>query len=340
MSRLAFAFTAEHRAAYAPLGPDVLAAVCFDPQTSDGGLPGLPLIQPGMPTLDRAASGCELLRHSGPLEEGQRGTFRYRCGPELLFGASRRPFPEGGSRHDRLETQIEQLYRELFAVTEELQYPHVLRVWNYVPNINEAEDGLERYRRFSIGRHNAFAARDQKYRDDPIPAASAVGTVGTDQTTVYFLAGRHPGRALENPRQVSAYHYPSAYGPRSPTFSRAMLATLERQELLLVSGTASIVGHRSQHEGDVVAQTRESLDNLRAVLTETGRGTAGKPYTLESLCYKVYVRNPADKDAIEQCLRGQVGSAAALFLRADICRKELLVEIEAAGVRDRSSHAS
>ena len=38
--------------------------------------------------------------------------------------------------------------------------------------------------------------------------------------------------------------------------------------MLFVSGTASIVGHETQHRGDVVAQTRETLANLSSVLAE------------------------------------------------------------------------
>jgi hypothetical protein len=58
---------------------------------------------------------------------------------------------------------------------------------------------------------------------------------------------------------VSAYDYPRQYGPAAPSFSRAALTP---DPLLLISGTASIVGHASVHLGDVTAQLEETLANL------------------------------------------------------------------------------
>ena len=103
--------------------------------------------------------------------------------------------------------------------------------------------GLERYRQFNIGRQDAFLDSHRGATGN-VPAASAIGLAG-GPLSVAFLAGATPALAVENPRQVSAYLYPADYGPRSPTFSRAVRATLSGQEALFVSGTASIVGHRT-----------------------------------------------------------------------------------------------
>jgi enamine deaminase RidA (YjgF/YER057c/UK114 family) len=103
---------------------------------------------------------------------------------------------------------------------------------------------------------------------------------------------------------------------------------------LLVSGTASIVGHQSVHEGDVGAQTGETLENLHAVLAQAARlagpGTRFDPTTMQST---VYLRRPGDAAAVRTVLAQAWGAtspavAQAVFVRADICRRELLVEIE------------
>ncbi|EGD02649.1 endoribonuclease L-PSP, partial [Burkholderia sp. TJI49] len=102
--------------------------------------------------------------------------------------------------------------------------------------------------------------------------------------------------------------------------------------VLFVSGTASIVGHRTVHAGDVVAQTRETIANLVAVLEQAARQGHG-PFTLADLNYRVYVRDAADGAAlaaIERVLREAAGpDLRALFVHADVCRDDLLVEIEA-----------
>src|SRR4029450_6281948 len=107
--------------------------------------------------------------------------------------------------------------------------------------------------------------------------------------TVIVLAGRTPPIAIENPRQVSAYRYPSQYGPQAPTFSRGALYLRGTHALLTISGTASIVGYETLHVGDVVAQVDESLRNLDAVV-DAANAAAGQPlFGVAGLKMKGYV---------------------------------------------------
>ena len=99
-------------------------------------------------------------------------------------------------------------------------------------------------------------------------------------------------------------------------------------------GTAAIVGHRSLHAGDPLAQTRESLVNIRAVCDEAARIGGGRPFAAEELEYVVYVRDAAMLAAVQRTVRAAIGAATpALYVEADICRADLLVEIEAGGLR-------
>jgi chorismate lyase/3-hydroxybenzoate synthase len=142
------------------------------------------------------------------------------------------------------------------------------------------------------------------------------------------MAGREPGTMLENPRQVSAYDYPRRYGPAAPSFSRAAVIPAS---LLLVSGTSSIVGHASLHAGDVSAQLDETLSNLDVLLLRARDAGQVASATLgaESLL-KVYLRPGVDAQGVEDKLRRRLGGDVPLImLEADICRAELLIEIEA-----------
>nr|WP_236871980.1 endoribonuclease L-PSP [Burkholderia pseudomultivorans] len=231
-------------------------------------------------------------------------------------------------------------YRALFDVLDMLGIPHPLRIWNTVPAINAEQFGIERYRQFNIGRQRAFDAC-RRALTGGVPAACALGSVDPvagdaapdAPLAIHFLASRTPADPVENPRQVSAYHYPAQYGPRAPTFARAAAwPHAPGAPVLFVSGTASIVGHRTVHAGDVVAQTRETIANLVAVLEQAARQGHG-PFTLADLNYRVYVRDAADGAAlaaIERVLREAAGpDLRALFVHADVCRDDLLVEIEA-----------
>jgi enamine deaminase RidA (YjgF/YER057c/UK114 family) len=104
--------------------------------------------------------------------------------------------------------------------------------------------------------------------------------------------------------------------------------------VLFVSGTASIVGHASMHPTDVVAQTRETMTNIKAVLAEANRLANQPGFDLSSLHYKVYVRYPAELEKIRTELTQCVGDTLkAVYLQADVCRQELLLEIEATGTQ-------
>ncbi len=224
-------------------------------------------------------------------------------------------------------------YTDLFAVLGQSRSPHLLRLWNYIAHITAAgPDGQERYRHFNAGRQQAFIdARRSAF--DGTPAACALGTA-EGPLRVYFLAGPRAPIAIENPRQISAYRYPASYGARSPTFSRATLADVGGgRQALFISGTASIVGHTTLHIGDVRRQTEESLTNLAAV-REVASVRAGAAFNAAELIYTVYVRHRSDLAAVREVFEQHVGehSAAArhaVYLQADICRAELLVELEA-----------
>lgn len=265
-----------------------------------------------------------------PATQGVCGGVRWRQHGPWLFGAL--DLDEAALGGD-LAQVAEQAYKDIFATLTQAGCPHLLRVWNYLPDINADGGGIERYRQFNIGRQQAFLdARRDAFEGSP--AACALGTLGPGTFSVRFLAGRVRPVAVENPRQVPAYRYPDAFGPRSPTFSRAALFDAGAGEIaLLISGTASIVGHASLHAGDVRAQTLETLANLKAVMA-SAQSRCQAHFTLPDLSCTVYVRHAADAALIQQILESAVGpdspaARTAIYLQADICRSDLLVEIEA-----------
>jgi chorismate lyase/3-hydroxybenzoate synthase len=246
---------------------------------------------------------AEAWRASSPARHDVRDGIKLAANGEVLFGAvacdDADAHRAAACVHDRL-----------IAVARAEGYPHLLRIWNYVRDINGVDDGLERYRAFCAGRYDAFAKHGYSMRGD-LPAASAVG-MGGGGVASYFVASRALVVSVENPRQVSAYDYPPRYGPRSPSFSRATRGA----GLVFVSGTASVVGHETVHVGDVAAQLEETLVNLDTVVGAH-----------ELLMMKVYVRRAADYALIAARLAER--RVPAIFLRADLCRADLLVEIEA-----------
>ncbi len=281
--------------------------------------------------LDYAAAGLPAL--AGPaadawcagaaVQSGRAGALHWADDGHWLFGAI--DLPEDGRG---LPALAEVAYGEVFDCLARHGRP-LVRVWNYLPHINDEAGGLERYRQFNIGRQQAFIAAGVDAFAGA-PAACCLGRAA-GSLSVRFLAGRTRVQPLENPRQVPAWRYSRRWGPKAPTFSRAVLAEAGAGRIgLFVSGTASIVGEDSQHEGDVQAQTAETLTNLRAVLGAAAERSDAR-LALEDLDLTVYLRQPSDLPAVRALLAEAAPAAAAraAWLQADICRRELLVEIEA-----------
>ena len=237
----------------------------------------------------------------------------------------------GAGARSPLQAASQEAYARIFRLLDAQGFPHLWRVWNYFADINGESHGLERYCQFNIGRQDAFLACARRATGN-VPAACAIGLAG-GPLSIAFMAGEQPATAIENPRQISAYDYPADYGPRSPTFSRAALAALPGQEILFVSGTASIVGHRTVHAGDAAAQCREVLANIDAVIAAANRQCRSAAYALDDLSYRVYVRHAADLCRVREALAERLGATADIVcLLADICRADLLLEIEATAI--------
>lgn len=221
-------------------------------------------------------------------------------------------------------TAYRSIVRDLCAAAR-----HPLRIWNFVPQIQAPLGGGDRYMAFNAGR---FAAYSEWYGgagsfSGRLPTASAVG-VGGDALWIHILAADAPGAPIENPRQIPSYRYSERYGPRPPCFARAT----RLGSLLLIGGTASILGEESRHAGDVEAQTRETLANIAAVIAHAdGRANGGDGGdALSGLRdLRVHVLRPSDAPRVRAIVAELVPQIAEIELvQADLCRKELLVEIE------------
>lgn len=226
-----------------------------------------------------------------------------------------------------LEASAAAVYRRLLAAS---QGWHLARIWNYVPGINGERGGLENYRAFGAGRARGFEEAFGPEFPARLPAASAVGCEGGALACV-FAATRGVPRHCENPEQVPAYRYPPEHGPRAPSFARATVGRWGGRLLAFISGTAAIKGHRSVGRGSLAAQLDFTLDNLRLISEAAGLGPGLLADGSAERHFKVYLRRAGDRAAAAARLAGGLFRPGdrVIWLRADLCRAELDVEIEA-----------
>lgn len=300
--------------------PSVLAVIGFGPQArllADPRCLRVPL-QPH--AADPAL--LEVWRANAPVRHGRDADIAWASDGQLLFGAIQ--LDEGGAG---IELASEHVYRRLRRFVDASEMPQLLRIWNYLDAITVGDGDAERYRRFCVGRARGLGDFDPMR----LPAATAIGRCdGTRGLQVYWLAAREPGIPVENPRQVSAYHYPREYGPQSPSFARAMLPPAGSHMPLLLSGTAAVVGHASQHAGQLLAQIDETFANFDALIAAARRHHPGLPQHFGPHSHlKVYVRDARDLPQVAQALQERLGNTVPyLILHAAICRRELAIEID------------
>lgn len=258
-----------------------------------------------------------------PSERGRHGRVEWAENGRILFGSVASPLAGD------LAGESAAHFGDLLAAAEARGFPHLLRVWNFLPGINAEENGTERYRLFNSGRAAAFDARyGVAGAETRFSASSAVGSAG-DQLVTWFAAARSPGRHLGNPRQVHAFRYPTDYGPRPPSFTRATISPPELGQVLFLSGTASIAGHETRHVGELRLQLEETLHNIEVLLAAGAGDAARLPELPEFDLLRVYLRDAADLELVREPLLRRVGAGPALhFVEADICRADLLLEIE------------
>jgi chorismate lyase/3-hydroxybenzoate synthase len=300
------------------LPPTALCAISFGAQPPGfaGPPPGLG-VQVNLQAL--VGTGLTELWHAdGKLEAGRDGAVHFASGGRYLAGRVEIDEREAGG----LVAAARAAYAAISGFTRRSGHRHLLRMYNYFSDINAGVGDAQRYKLFCSGRAAGF----QGLVNPSWPAATAIGRQDhSPLLQVYWLAGEEPGRPLENPRQMSAFHYPREYGPAAPTFSRAM----QVRGGMLISGTASVLGHASHHADDLPAQLAEVLRNL-ASLRQAGGGTPLAPAGRGTLL-KIYLREAAQAGFVATYLREQVpAQTQMLVLGADICRHELLVEIDAA----------
>jgi len=222
-------------------------------------------------------------------------------------------------------------------------FHHAVRTWFYLEGITRPEAGVWRY-------HELNRARSDFYRDMPFhsplfrrqdPQSSYPASTGIGMSAANLLVScvaMETGRrdvlllSLENPQQTPAYAYDPKYSSQSPKFSRAMALLLGDYMTTWISGTASIVGSESRYSGDIEKQTEQTIDNIQRLISPenlAAHGVSGAGAELEDLAkVRVYLKRPQDLAKCQAICSRRFGATPAIYAVADVCRPELLVEIE------------
>lgn len=289
----------------------------------------------GVPRLEVPATStgvdafAEVWSTASPSRPGEHRGICFAHDGEYLLGAGAIP------ARAEYRSGVRDSYESIFDLVRESGYPHIFRIWNFIGRINQDNArGLEVYRDFCQGRAEAFEAA--RLETAFMPAATGIGSRGAG-IAFFFLACRDSSvRHIENPHQIPAYRYPRKYGPRSPSFARATYLrhrdTRGNDGTVFISGTASILGYETVHRGDIEQQCDVALRNIANLVGPSNRALAhdvGSRKLQDLRHVKVYVRHAEHLPIVrERVARAFPPPAEVAFLNVDICRSDLLVEIE------------
>ncbi len=212
----------------------------------------------------------------------------------------------------------------------------IIRQWNYIGNIIEVRDGEQNYQVFNEARSELYAT-DQWSRG--YPAATGIGTSCNGLVVsliIYSDVGSDICQSINNPQQISAHLYSQRClvggelaNKTTPKFERAKTLIIGDKSICFISGTAAICGEYSLCSDDVVEQTLQTIENIEVLISDENMAAHNsRACSLEPFTFRVYVKYRKDFEAVRRVVEARWGSTAQLYLEADVCRDELLVEIE------------
>lgn len=209
-------------------------------------------------------------------------------------------------------------------------FRQVVRTWIYLPRILDWYGDFNRVRSAHYGPAGLSATGPA-----PFPASTGIQArrdleeCSMDLLAVDTTATSSPGALTVRPILRSARQgQAAAYGS---AFARAMVLDRGGRKIIHVSGTASIdAGGHSTYPGDVAAQYVGTLLSIAALLEEEGA-------TLADIVQGTrFVKQAAfAADAAQVTRRLGLPTLPLLDVVADVCRPELLLEIEAVAVVSR-----
>ena len=247
-----------------------------------------------------------------------------------------------GKATDTIQESSVKAFEDAVAIlaAEGLSIHHIIRQWNYIESIawvEDLEDSEQNYQIFNDVRAHYY---DQGDFSLGYPAATGIG-METGGVIIDFIALSESDQVkikpIMNPGQIDAHKYSevvlegSSVRKCTPKFERAKLVSIGDRNYIYVSGTASILGEKTMHVGDVEKQTITTIDNINRLFSKENQERLGLDFDLSKIRFshlRVYVKYQEDIPAVEQICESMLNCNSSLYLESDVCREDLLVEIE------------
>lgn len=275
--------------------------------------------------------------HSYTPEADDRIAFKhYRQIPYVLLeNRSGRFLFAGAFQGDVFAPGIERQSIDSFLLLEGLlrqegfPWDSVVRQWNYIERITAFDGSDQHYQMFNNVRSEFYGKAEWT---NGFPAATGIGAsiggVLIDVDAAMFTSPDAFATPIDNKLQVAAHAYServleSVRQKRAtPKFERAKSMTFQDRRLIYISGTAAIRGEESLKGVGLERQLRVTMENIAELIDDA---------RLKAL--RVYLKNKSDYPEAERLMNIYALEIPIAYMWADVCRDELLIEIEGIAIR-------
>ncbi len=245
------------------------------------------------------------------------------------------PYQQGKGAFEMMQRILEK---------EHLDFSDVVRQWNYIENITgpaTTDPSKQNYQVFNDVR-SLFYGKNNFLNG--YPSATGIGTSAGGIVIEFIAASGSDSftiKPVRNPVQTDAHQYsedvlvgkpiPETPVKTSPKFERGKFVSTNGYKTIYVSGTASITGEKTVYSGDVVKQTLTTVHNIQTLVSPENLEESGCcpcPPNNHFSYIRTYVKNKTDMETVKAICEQSFRCDCFQYLISDICREDLLVEIE------------
>lgn len=229
--------------------------------------------------------------------------------------------------NDSIEMQSEKVFKQLDAVLKKENFAinDIIRQWNYMEEITKQDkEGNQHYQLFNNSRTRFYSQTDW---NNGYPAATGIGTdLGGILVEVDAVIPKNKEvviTPIDNKLQIAAHVYSDLVLENAndfkstPKFERAKSIAIRDHKLIYISGTAAIRGEDSLTNVGLEKQLHITLENIAELIGDA-----------ELKLLRVYLKHSEDQEEAQRLIKTYNLSIPISYMYADVCRDELLIEIE------------
>ncbi len=229
---------------------------------------------------------------------------------------------------------------EAILAAERMPVNSIVRQWNYIENITRVSCDAQHYQAFNDARSRLYGTVSWPAG---YPAATGIGTqqggimVEVD-AAVFGPSKRRSMAAVDNTLQVAAHDYSprvligEEHSSTTPKFERAKaLLHKRRPQMVYISGTAAIRGEESLTGVGIERQTVITQENMDFLISKENlhRHKIRFRKNLKIRNFRVYLKSENFLDTSRRMMLERYGNqVGVVYVFSDVCREELLIEIE------------